>query len=1008
MAVQRLTTEFFEDDLPVVVLDTVGCFAEAFLASFQAKKLEVAEVSPQDLSYAPTQVLLEKAYKIIVCVSPAHYSPQWLEICEKLEKFQEKIYLVMPVVSGCREQVEGEIPYLSHYSQAQEKLILLCNELLPQASFIFGQDVLLPPGKLSIFDLCCQHIQQGFVFVPNIPITPHTLPQFSDAAVSEILSPHRTSVVIKGRTKFAYTILEKVALQYENYYFCQVGMQRVDAQELPTIPFTTKDKTIATEEDSTALWFSRQLPSPEMEPFFIPQNLIFYVPPAEQKQELPPLPMFERQSLVEPTQPDFWGELLTTEPTDVVPPTSTKTPYTEVISIEETVLTTVSSSPSVPDAVKPAADPMADIFNVSSEVQRIFAHSRLEHASHRVETLAKEKTKLTEKSKKKTMLFYGGLAFVGVGITTLLLMVLFMGTTLLLKNQVLAIVTTPAHEVTQQQLDRAKTVNSIVQKQTAVYEKVLDVPQVGEAIKLGEVMDVLSVLQGPNAQNAQAVKKLFSTVVGSSTGNIAELTENMSTEALTTYEKAGVVEQALQHITFSDTAKSDQVIAEYQTKLKELQKQGQVVQQLAPHLPKMFGAEGKRSYAFILQNNQEIRPTGGFMEAVAILTFENGSLVDQQLFTSYELDKKMTGEVAAPAELSKATGEKRFTFYDTNWSPDFPTSAATIQWFLSKILNKQIDGVVMLDLYGMQNILEATGPLELSDYNEVITNKNLFERVEFHSEVVLLETEKNHDHRKVLFANLLKKIVALPEDKVPALLAAIQKSSTSKALLFSATQPDEQQVFQTLGWAGAQLVPRCPDEFDNGACFIDHFMQAEANIGVNKANYYLKRNIKHSVAVTPLQATHTQQVTYENTAQLEAWPKGAYKSYIRFYLPSSAQQISLIVGDSVVAEKDLSKTIEKDKMIVGAYFEVPIKSTKQLTLTYSVPFPTMPERFSYIFFNNEQPGNGDNPFQLEILPSSELRPQVIAPQATVGADGILFNRLTDESGLFGVEFTQAK
>jgi hypothetical protein len=1007
MATQRLTTEFLEDDLPVVVLDTVGCFAEAFLASFQAKKLDVAEVSVQDLPYAPTRVLLEKAYKIVVCISPAHYSPQLSQIFETLESFQEKIYLVMPVISGCREQVENEIPYLSPYTQAQEKLILLCNELLPQASFIFGQDVLLPPGKLSIFDLFCQQIQQGFIFVPNISITPHTLPQFSDAAAMEILRPQRTSVVIKGRTKFAYTILEKVALQYENYYFCQVGMQRVDAQEVATIPFTTQEQTIPTDEDSTALWFSRQLPSPEMEPFFIPHNLSFYQPPTKQEQEPPALPMFERQPLSEPTQPDFWGELLTTESADVVPQTEVSTPYTKVISIEETVVTTTPTT-SVSDRVKTTADPMAEIFNVSSEVQRIFAHSRLEHASQRVETLAKEKTKLTKKSKKKTALFYGGLAFVGVGITTLLLMVIFMSTTLLLKNQVLAIVTTPAHEVTQQQLNRAQIINSLVQKQTYVYEKILDVPQVGEAAKLGEVMAVLSVLQGPTAQNAQAVKKLFSTVVGSSTGTIGELTENMSAEALTSYEKASVIEQALQHITFSDTSKSEQVIGEYQTKLKDLQKQGQVVQQLAPHLPKIFGAEGKRSYALILQNNQEIRPTGGFMEAVAVVTFENGSLVDQQLFTSYELDKKMTGEVAAPVELSKATGEKRFTFYDTNWSLDFPTSAATIQWFLSKILNKQIDGVVMMDLYGLQNILEATGPLELSDYNEVITNKNLFERVEFHSEVVLLETEKNHDYRKVLFANLLKKIVSLPEDKVPAFLAALQKASASKALLFFAAQPDEQHVFQTLGWAGAQLVPRCPDEFDTGACFVDHFMQAEANIGVNKANYYLKRNIKHSVAVTPSQATHTQQVSYENTAQLEAWPKGSYKSYIRFYLPSSAQQISLSIRDGVVAEKDLSKTIEKDKMIVGAYFEVPIKSTQQLTLTYTIPFPTMPERFSYIFFNNEQPGNGDNPFQLELLPSSELRPQVIAPQATVNTDRILFNRLTDESGLFGVEFTQAK
>src|SRR5262249_16877387 len=43
-------------------------------------------------------------------------------------------------------------------------------------------------------------------------------------------------------------------------------------------------------------------------------------------------------------------------------------------------------------------------------------------------------------------------------------------------------------------------------------------------------------------------------------------------------------------------------------------------------LPELLGAQGTRSYLLIAQNEDELRPTGGFISAAGMLTLEHGKL----------------------------------------------------------------------------------------------------------------------------------------------------------------------------------------------------------------------------------------------------------------------------------------------------------------------------------------------------------------------------------------------
>src|SRR5690606_13599720 len=114
-----------------------------------------------------------------------------------------------------------------------------------------------------------------------------------------------------------------------------------------------------------------------------------------------------------------------------------------------------------------------------------------------------------------------------------------------------------------------------------------------------------------------------------------------------------------------------------------------------------------------------------------------------------------------------------------------------------------------------------------------------------------------------------------------ALARALLDSAEEAELFMSVNNPEAEEVLQTLGWTGELLTPDCPTPFNGQNCVVDTVMQVEANVGVNKANQYITREISHDVELLNDVARHTRTITFTNEAQSEAWPAGEYKTYLR-------------------------------------------------------------------------------------------------------------------------------
>ena len=980
MPASTFTTELLSERVVIGLFDPSGIVLDALEQHSKRYGFEVHNLSVEDLE---DTALLDSFFKVVVFLTPSSCTPQVQTSLKLLDEYQERCVVWISVITTWLEEVVGEVPHLQSFYSAQERLIEFVNVTLSQAVLILGKDIILPPKAGGIFDVLLQKLPSNIAFVPAVELSPIGLFEFVAVASRCTLKPDRISILISGPPVPGRTAVEAVVQPYENYYYHQVSLQPVLGvrQQLTEFPLPVEVSRAAVAP--AYLWYSRNLPSPH-----------------NWKNLLPPLPRnLLQEGLATLTQPA--QEFYSTSP--VVQSEQRLVPVRTEPSTETPEPTPVHQSS------KTQEKPMEpEEFDLHDEIQRIFGQTRTEEKIERVKVLVTSEAKITKTSKKRTVAFYGGLAFTGAGLGVLFLILFFSLSFSAFKKQVLATATelSTQKEVSEAQWQQLRRYSTLVSAQARGYESVVSLPQFEEALQVLELSEALQQLSSSEQKIVESQKTAFRTIV-TSDAKEADSSENLVTELVTAQETIDRVITLLGGNTLGE-AGVDLELSGIEKKRSELKELLSVSQVLEPLWPTISGRAHERNYAVVFQNNQELRPTGGFVEAVATVTMSNGSLSAYTVESSYQFDDDLPGQVLAPEQVTRYLGEKQLFLRDSNWNPDFKESAEKLKFFVEKRSKKQIDGVIALDLYAIQNILKATGPLDLPEFNEVVTAENLFERMEAHPEVVLVNDEKNKDYRVVVISHLLEAILKTPPEKAPTLAAALRKSFASQSMLWYSSEVGEQQSLQTLGWTGTVLFPHCPAEFASGHCLLDSVYAVEANVGVNKANYYLERSVDHQVEVAAEQLKHTVTTNYRNTASSNAWPKGAYKNYVRFYIPQSAQSVLVKIGDTVVEGKLLDTAREYERQMVGVLLEVPYQSSQKLELQYTLPFSASHDVLNYAMLRQQQPGLGAHPVSFTLKYDSSYSPTLITPQAVATPGLITFSDITASTKLFAVQFNSAK
>jgi chemotaxis protein histidine kinase CheA len=647
-------------------------------------------------------------------------------------------------------------------------------------------------------------------------------------------------------------------------------------------------------------------------------------------------------------------------------------------------------------------------FEIEDKLASLFSVERITKKADHLQTLHTQTTQAKQKNKKRTTAFYVGSVISFFAVSMLLLAGTFFASTYFLQRKIISFLEQDSANLTEypQLAPTLVAGKNFVELQLNVYSSVLPPAFFYDASRVVAIIDSLE-------ESSQQLTDLYAFQRAQVLGWLGNDSANLDTLPVNTqslYERLSRLSAQVQELA-SKTNISVQKMQQFTQKLNTARTGIISYQQFEPLFPAVFGQDGSRTYALVFQNEHELRATGGFIQAVALLTFDRGILIDSKVFSSYQLDNQLAAIVEPPQEIKDLLGENRFYLRDANWDPDFPNSASQIAWFLQQILNRKIDGVVAMNIKAFSQVLSAVGPLELPQYNEVITDKNLAERMEFHSEVTLVETSESNDYSVVLLRNLLQKVSTLSSDRVGLFLSSVQTAISEKQLFVHLLDESESKVVAGLGWNGALLTPICPTQLSAAPCFVDTLAIVDSNIGVNKANFHIKRQDSHTIILSETSARHRHSMVLQNTAQSNAWPKGAYNSYLRVYLPNNAIDLIVKVNGENIALEKLSSNVVRDKSVFGIRTTTPIKSESTITIEYTTPLlqeQIESKIMSYVFFAQKQAGAGQPLTAVSVSYPPSFTPTVIAPQASVDLDSITFTNLGSEHVFVGTTYQKIK
>ena len=372
---------------------------------------------------------------------------------------------------------------------------------------------------------------------------------------------------------------------------------------------------------------------------------------------------------------------------------------------------------------------------------------------------------------------------------------------------------------------------------------------------------------------------------------------------------------------------------------------------VAQVVPEFTGLDQERTYLLLLENNAELRPAGGFIGAYGILKIKDGEIQELTLKDSYLLDAAADPyySAVAPAPLQRYLSTNEWYFRDSNWSPDFPTSARqAVSMFTNEVLSipeefrsavqepTSFDGVIAFTPTFVADLLKITGPITLS--GETFSADNIYDTLEYQVEVAFRETGIPYEQRKEIITSLLNemktRIFAEPLSGWGPIIEALQNNLSAKQIvLFNGSSTETEETIGKAGWGG--IV----DPGDK-----DFLMVVDANMASLKTDPKILRNIDYKIEPSD-SGRFIGKVTvhYDHQGDFD-WKTTRYRTYTRIYVPFGSELIrssGTLLDDKIKSPGGVAGTViveqELGSTVFGAFTSVEPGTTKDLVFEYYLP-----------------------------------------------------------------------
>lgn len=370
----------------------------------------------------------------------------------------------------------------------------------------------------------------------------------------------------------------------------------------------------------------------------------------------------------------------------------------------------------------------------------------------------------------------------------------------------------------------------------------------------------------------------------------------------------------------------------------------------------ILGYPTPKTYLVLLQNADEMRPTGGFIGNVGLMRVDAGDLEHIEFEDVYAVDNPVatTWKEPPPEIMRRELGVPAWFLRDANWSPDFPDSAARIMDFyvremkLGRNTDVQVDGVIALQPELFRQLLLLTGPVIVD--GKTFGADNFFDQLQYDVEQgFFLEDNLPVAQRKEIVAKvgdeLIAKLTSQPASKWPSMLDIAAKSLDQKDVLIYSRDRSLQSLVDARGWGGRTL-----------GTMGDEVWVIDANLAALKTDGVMDKNIIYSVDATdPAGPVATVRLRYTNTNRTLSWRYTRYRSYTRVYVPEGSELIS---WSGIANNRNPDVMKELGKTVFGGFWVIQPGATGELVFRYRLPVRVADQIRSgpYTLLVQRQPG----------------------------------------------------
>lgn len=342
----------------------------------------------------------------------------------------------------------------------------------------------------------------------------------------------------------------------------------------------------------------------------------------------------------------------------------------------------------------------------------------------------------------------------------------------------------------------------------------------------------------------------------------------------------------------------------------------------------ILGAEKSQKYLLIFQNNGELRATGGFITAYALLEFDKGRLQVLKNEDIYQLDNRVRSDIPSPEPIKKIE-VNYLNSRDSNLSPDYPTSVKEFLKFYRKDGGIEPDIVMSVDLDVLTELVSLTGPIHLASYNQTFSSQlhslgipDIIYKVEEYTQLPESKAEKRKEVLGDLMFEIIEKLYGLPAENLIRLPEVLEKLASGKHILAYSENERKNNLFKVLSIDGEVK------QKEGNYLHINH-----SNLGGRKSNLFVQETVEINFKVGSI-GTITQEVkiTLANNKNQDFWLNTKFLNWARVYVPEGSRLLGSSASGKVKSYSELGKQVFEN------YFYLDPGGSNSLYLEYQLPF----------------------------------------------------------------------